>query len=74
VGVAKEDSAPGQAGQEGPRLWHPVGQAGWGECSGRSKWRAASLPRKMEDVLKEEMDSNTSVMFIHVCLCRVALL
>ncbi len=45
-------------------------------CSRRCELGAASLPRKMEDVQKEEMNSNSNVMYVHVCyvLCRVVVM
>ncbi len=50
------------------RAWGiPEGQAGWGECSRRDGSGTDSLPRRMEDVYEEEMNSNTDRMYIHVC-------
>ncbi len=36
-------------------------------CIRRDGLGSASLPRRMEDVLKEEKNSNANVMYIHVC-------
>jgi hypothetical protein len=36
-------------------------------CSRHDGSGTASLPRRMEDVWEEEMNSNADVMYIHVC-------
>jgi hypothetical protein len=41
---------------------------------GTSRVQPASLPRRMEDVYEEGTHSNANVMYIHVCMCHLALL
>jgi hypothetical protein len=39
----------------------------WPYCSRSDGSGSASLPRRMEDLLKEEKNSNADLMYIHVC-------